>query len=57
MVPTRAAEFVDQVQKIVANPTAVPASSRASSCTPSRSGSAISARDIARSASSLGFEA
>jgi len=53
-VPIRAAALVDQVQKIVANPIAVPASSRAISCTPSSSGSAINARLMASSASSGG---
>ena len=44
MTPMRAARVVDHVQKIVAKPIAAPLSSRAMSCMPSRSGSAMSAR-------------
>ena len=40
----RAARVVDHVQKIVAKPIARPLSSRAMSCMPSRTGSAMSAR-------------
>ena len=54
MTPIRLASAVDQLQKIVAKPTAIERRSRAISCTPSRSGSAISARESASSDSSLG---
>jgi hypothetical protein len=54
MTAMRAARNVDQVQKIVANPMAAPASSRAISCTPSRSGSASSARLSSSTAASGG---
>ena len=50
MTPRRAAFKVCHVQYNVANPTARPSASRAISCSPSRSGSAISARDSASSA-------
>ena len=46
---------VDQVQKIVAKPSARPSSSRAISCVPSRSGLAISSRERASSSASEGF--
>jgi len=52
MTPIRSALVVAQLQKIVAKPTAWP--SRASSWTPSRSGSAISARESASRSSSEG---
>jgi hypothetical protein len=54
MIPIRAACDVDQDQKIVAKPMALPWASRAMSCSPSRAGSAMRARLIASSASSLG---
>ena len=52
--PMRAALSVDHVQKIVANPIASPSSPRAISWSPSRSGSAMSARDIASRSESEG---
>ena len=54
MTAMREALSVDQVQKIVAKPTARPSSALAISWRPSRSGSAISVRDMASRASSLG---
>ncbi len=54
MTPMRDALSVDQLQKIVAKPIARPSPSRAMSCCPSVSGSAISARLSASSASSEG---
>jgi hypothetical protein len=50
----REALSVDQVQKIVAKPTARPSSARPISWSPSFAGSAISSRAMASSASSLG---
>ena len=55
--PDRAGEarrIVDHSQYTVAKPIARPASSRARNCMPSLTGSAISARESASSASSVG---
>ena len=55
MTPSRAALRVCHVQYRVAKPTALAVGlARAISCSPSRSGSAISARETASSASSEG---
>jgi hypothetical protein len=54
MIATRAARVVDHDQYSVAKPAGAPAASRPTSCTPSRSGSASSARDSASTAASDG---